>query len=109
MGKIYFEGKVSLIIFRENKHFIAYTPALDLSTSAESYDEVKNRFSEVVKIFLEELVERGTLKKVLSELGWKKVQKQWLPPTLIEHELADVKILFSPFGCNRFATFRPSQ
>ena len=30
-------------IFREDKHYIAYTPVLDLSTSAKSYEEVKKR------------------------------------------------------------------
>ena len=28
-------------VFKEGKHFIAYTPVLDLSTSGKNYEEVK--------------------------------------------------------------------
>lgn len=92
MKKVNFEVQLPVTIFREDKYFIAYTPALDLSTSAESFEEVKKRFTEVVRIFIDELSEKGTVDKVLSELGWRKVQRQWVPPTLIAHESTSVKI-----------------
>ena len=63
-------------IFREGKHFIAYTPALDLSTSGKNYEQVKKRFNEVVEIFFEELMKKGTKNEVLESLGWQKVKKQ---------------------------------
>lgn len=86
MRKMKLEFQLPVSIFKENKYFIAYTPVLDLSTSAESFEGVKIRFGEVVKIFFEELNEKGTTDGVLSNLGWKKVQKQWSPPKLIAHE-----------------------
>ena len=46
-------------VFKEGKHFIAYTPVLDLSTSGKNYEEVKKRFKESVSIFFEELVKKG--------------------------------------------------
>lgn len=92
MSKVNFEVQLPISIFREGKYFIAYTPALDLSTSAESFEEVKQRFSEVVKIFFDEVSRKGTLDKVLSELGWRRIQKHWTPPTLIAHESASVRI-----------------
>ncbi len=49
------ELKLSVSIIREGKKFIAYTPALDLSTSGRSYEEVKKRFNEIVNIFLKNL------------------------------------------------------
>lgn len=79
-------------ILKEGKYFIAYTPVLDLSTSGKSYEEVKMRFNEVVQIFIEELIERGTLDKVLTELGWEKINKQWMPPLLVGHESARVNL-----------------
>ena len=78
--------QLPISIFREDKHYIAYTPVLDLSTSAKSYEEVKKRFHEVVAIFFEELIKKGTLEEVLMDLWWKKVDKKWTPPTLISQE-----------------------
>lgn len=42
-------------ILRESNRFIAYTPALDLSTSGKSFAEAKARFQEAAELFFEEL------------------------------------------------------
>ncbi len=90
--KLFFKYSLPVSILKEGKYFIAYTPVLDLSTSGKSYKEAKLRFNEAVQIFFEELIEKGTLEKVLADLGWQKVQKQWTPPLLIGHESARVSI-----------------
>lgn len=82
--------KLPVSIFREGKYFIAYSPALDLSTSGKSYEEVKRRFNEVVKIFFEELTSKGTLKETLKELGWQKVNQKWQPPLIIAQEYVSI-------------------
>ena len=46
-----------VIITKQNKRFVAYTPVLDLSTSGKTEKDVKKKFVEIVAIFLEELVE----------------------------------------------------
>jgi len=79
-------------ILKENKSFVAYTPALDLSTSGQSYAEVKKRFEEIVSIFFEELVKKGTLEEVLRELGWKKISAGWRPPVVIAHNLETFQV-----------------
>jgi hypothetical protein len=84
--------KLPVSIFREGKTFIAYTPLLDLSTSAKSFEGVKRRFGEVVQIFFDELKEAGTLEEVLTNYGWKKVQQSWEPPMMIAQELTPVHI-----------------
>jgi hypothetical protein len=61
-------------ILREGKSFIAYTPALDLSTSGRTHEEVRRRFREIVEIFFEEITRRGTLEQVLYDLGWQKMR-----------------------------------
>ena len=81
-----FNLQLPVSVFKEGKDFVAYTPALDLSTSGKSYEEVKNRFNEVVSIFFEELVKKGTLNEVLGSLGWQKIKRQWAPPSLISQE-----------------------
>lgn len=87
-----FVAKLPVSIFKEGKHYIAYTPVLDLSTSANTYEEVKKRFSEIVGIFFEQVIKKGTLDEVLGGLGWRKVKKQWNPPTIVSQQLEDVKI-----------------
>ncbi len=73
MKKTFLKVKLPVSIFKEGKHFIAYITALDLSTSGKTYAEVKRRFDEAVKIFFEEVIEKGTFKEVLQELGWRKI------------------------------------
>ena len=79
-------------ILKENDSFIAYTPALDLSTCGDTFEEAKKRFSEAVNIFFEEVVRKGTLEDVLSDLGWKKVQSHWNPPVVISQESQNITV-----------------
>ena len=78
--------QVPVSIFREGKHYIAYTPVLDLSTSGKDYTQAVKRFHEVTAIFFEEVTKKGTLEEVLTNLGWQKTKKQWVPPVLISQE-----------------------
>lgn len=84
--------KVPVTIFKEGKAFIAYSPVLDLSTSAKSFGVVKRRFEEAVQIFFEELVGQETLDDVLTNLGWSRIDKNWTPPLPISHETTTISI-----------------
>ena len=44
---------------KQGRRFIAYTPALDIATSASTERKVRASFSELVIIFMEELHEKG--------------------------------------------------
>jgi len=81
-----------VMITKQNKRFVAFTPALDISTSGKSVKEVKERFAELANVFLEEIFEAKTADDVLSELGWKKVQKQWNPPEIISSQSIGLQI-----------------
>jgi len=74
---------LALVIMKEGRHFIAYSPALDLSTAGRSLKHVQKNFVEAAELLLEEIFEAGTADDVLSDLGWKKVQKRWTPPPVI--------------------------
>ena len=84
--------QVPVSILREDKKYVAYTPVLDLSTSGKNYQEVKKRFTEIVNIFFEELIKKGTLEEVLRDLGWKKVQSRWNPPIVISQESQTIQV-----------------
>ena len=92
MRKSEFNFNLPVLITKQNKRFVAYTPALDLSTSGKTEKDVKKKFVEIVAIFLEELVESNTIDDVLSEFGWKKVQKKWSPPKVISSNFMGIKI-----------------
>ncbi len=96
MKKIGMEFNLPVSIFREGKNFIAYTPVLDLSTSADNYDRVKKRFEEIVGIFFEETIKNGDINSVLKNLGWRRIKKSWSPPTVISQELKNIKV---PLSC----------
>jgi len=93
--KLHFRVSLPVSILKEGRYFIAYTPALDLSTSGLSFEEVKRRFGEVVQIFFEELLEKGTLDEVLSDLGWQKIKKEWVPPFVVAQESESFRIPLS--------------
>lgn len=81
-----------VLITKQNKRFVAYTPALDIATSGKSLRDAKKRFGELAHLFLEEIVEAKTVDHVLSELGWKKVQKVWTPPRVISSQSINLQI-----------------
>ncbi|MDA2921974.1 type II toxin-antitoxin system HicB family antitoxin [Patescibacteria group bacterium AH-259-L07] len=95
MKQVKVEVNLPVSVFREGKSFIAYTPALDLSTCGKNYDEAKKRFNEAVEIFFEETLKKGTLSEVLQELGWKRVKTKWMPPAVVSQELESVKVPLS--------------
>jgi len=92
MKKVNLQFNLPVTILKEKKRFVAYTPALDLSTSGKSYDQVKERFEEIVNIFFEELIKHGTLDKVLRDMGWVKMQRQWHSPVVVSQETETLKV-----------------
>ncbi|KKP32710.1 MAG: hypothetical protein A2312_03975 [Candidatus Staskawiczbacteria bacterium RIFOXYB2_FULL_32_9] len=92
MKNILLEFNLPMSILKEGKKFIAYTPVLDLSTSGNNYEQAKNRFTEIVEIFFEEIIKKNTIEEVLTDLGWKKNQTKWTPPIVISNELQNIKL-----------------
>ncbi len=86
------EFKFPVSILREGKKYVAHTPSLDLSTSGKNYEEVKKRFNEIVNVFFEELIKKGTLEEALRDLGWRRVQAKWNPPVIISQESQTVRV-----------------
>ncbi len=82
---------LTVSFFREGKKFIAYAPALDLSTSGKTLEDAKKKFSEAVGIFIEELHKNGTTEEVLQDLGWEK-NDGWRPPMLVGQEMQKIGI-----------------
>ena len=88
--KLNFSLPVSFI--REGNRIVAYSPAIDLSTSGKNYEEAKKRFMEASSIFFEEIAGQGTMDEVLKELGWRKIRQQWTPSVGISQESQEVSV-----------------
>lgn len=81
-----FSFKLGVVFLREGDSYVAFSPALDLSTSASSLEKAHTRFAEAVKIFFAEIMKKGTLEEVLGDLGWQKNNKEWEPPYIVSQE-----------------------
>ncbi len=68
-----------LFIWKEEDQFVAFTPALDLSTCGESQNSAISNFSEAVELFFETALERETLRELLESLGWRFEENSWIP------------------------------
>lgn len=89
------DAKLPVVFFREGKKFIAYSPAIDLSSCGNTFAQAQKRFSEAANLFFEETVRMNTLDDVLRDCGWRKVsypQKHWIPPVFIGQTEQEVKI-----------------
>lgn len=86
------EIKLKLLvgILKEDEYFVAYCPAFDLSGYGYTEKEAKTSFEKNVEIFLEETVEKGTLEKVLLNLGWTLRKK---PSVIFEPPNIEVKTI----------------
>lgn len=90
MKKVGLKFKIPVSIIKEGKSFVAYSPALDLSSSAGTFEKAGERFGEAACLLFEELIKKGTLEQVLSDLGWKKIQKKWNPPVVVAQDFQTV-------------------
>lgn len=84
--------QLSVQITKQGKRFVAWASAFDLSTSGRTVKEAQLRFEEASQIFIDELIEAGTLNEVLSELGWKKSQQSWVAPKVVKEQTMNVTI-----------------
>ena len=62
---------LEFFIFQENGKYVAYCPALDISTCADTYNEAISSFYEMFQLHIECCVESGTLYDDLLAHGWK--------------------------------------
>ena len=64
------ELSVEVALIKEGDYIVAYCPALELSSFGDTEQDAQQAFEEALEIFLEETSARGTLEKVLLDLGW---------------------------------------
>lgn len=71
-------------IKKEGGVYVAYTPALDISTFGKTKGDAKKSFAELVSVFFEEFIDNPDgLDIVLQGLGWTKQNNNWRPPEVV--------------------------
>ena len=86
--------EVPITYFKEAKSFVAYAPALDLSSAGNTLKEAEKNIKEATELFIEEILDKNTINEVLFSLGWTRITKtkQWIPPTLVAHGLLPITL-----------------
>lgn len=85
---------IPVIFIKEAEQFVAYTPALELCTTGLSIEDAKRNFEEIVAIFFDELIEAGTMRDVLEDLGWEfdDDDDNWVPPAIVSHSTESISV-----------------
>jgi len=84
--------QLAVMIVKEGEYYVAYCPALELSTHGESEQEAKEYFEDAVKEFLKDTMQMGTLERLLLKFGWNLKSSEYIPPRIEE------KIDFNQFS-----------
>lgn len=74
---------LDVLLIKEGDYIVSYCPALNLSSFGDSEQDAKEAFDEALTIFLHDVDKKGTLEKVLLNLGWslrKFPNVSFLPP-----------------------------
>jgi predicted RNase H-like HicB family nuclease len=83
-GNLHIEFGMPIILKKEGKTHIAYSPMLDLCSHGKTQQQAEKHFREAVELFFEEIILKGTADEVLRDLGWMKEGKKWQSPVVVK-------------------------
>jgi predicted RNase H-like HicB family nuclease len=70
-------------IFREGDVYVAYVPALDISSCGETDEEARRNIRDAVRGFLATSADLGTLGEILEEAGYRREGDDWRAPEFV--------------------------
>ena len=85
-------ANIPVIYLKEGDVFLCYSPAFDLVTHGDSFEDAERSFTRTLKLFVEQVSSKGTWVEVLNEYGWEKVKHEWNPPRVIGQESKAIEI-----------------
>ena len=86
------KATIPVIYLKEGDTFICYSPAFDLVSHGDSFEDAEKSFWQSLKLFVEQVSKKETWPEVLREYGWEKVKKAWTPPRVIGQESKEIEI-----------------
>jgi hypothetical protein len=70
-------------IFKEGDTYVAYAPALDLSSCGATDEEARRNIREAVRGFIAASADIGTLDEILREAGYQREGEEWRAPEFV--------------------------
>jgi predicted RNase H-like HicB family nuclease len=70
-------------IFKECDTYVAYVPALDVSSCGATDDEARRNIRDAVRGFLASSADLGTLDEILQEAGYEREGEKWRAPEFV--------------------------
>ncbi len=70
-------------IFKEGGTYVAYVPALDVSSCGATDEEARRNIRDAVRGFLAACTDLGTLDEVLREAGYQHEGEEWRGPEFV--------------------------
>ena len=72
---------LSAYVFADGAAYVAYCPELDISASGADEEDARQALSEVLSIYFDDTINRGTLEEDLLAHGWRKNKRGVAEPT----------------------------
>jgi len=85
-------ANIPVIFMKEGDIFVCTSPALDLVSHGDSFEDAYKSFKTTLHLFVAEVTRMGTWDKVLSDCGWKKAHKKFSPPEIIGEDIQSIEI-----------------
>jgi predicted RNase H-like HicB family nuclease len=79
-------------IFKEGKTYVAYVPALDVSSCGATEEEARRNIREAVRGFLAASAAMGTLDEILQEAGYERDGETWHAPEFVSMDRLSMSI-----------------
>jgi predicted RNase H-like HicB family nuclease len=70
-------------IFKEGDAYVAYVPALDVSSCGATGEEARRNIRDAVRGFLDASADMGTLDEILREAGYQQDGDDWRAPEFV--------------------------
>lgn len=82
-------ASVDVLLMKDNKHYIVFSPSLELSSYGKNKKDAFKSFKTTFEIFIQYGIEKNTLKKDLQQLGWQSKTKRFSPSAFIRQDALD--------------------
>ena len=79
-------------IFKEGETFVAYVPALDVSSCGSTDEEARRNIRDAVRGFLAASEDLGTLDEILQEAGYAPEGDGWRAPEFVSMDRLTMSI-----------------
>jgi len=119
MSKLNFSGKLdykdksvnvslAMYLFREEKSYIIYCPALDLSAYGDTEEHAKDSFADVFEITIKYMLNKNSIREDLLNHGWqiKSLKQKKIKAPSFETMLKKNNLLREILQNKEYTTFR---